>query len=671
MKLDEISVTATREERPTLDVPQAIAVIGKERLESSAVFNVKDAIVGTPGVLIDTKNGGYDARLIIRGAGLRANYGIREVMFLRDGVPLTDPDSLTRLDWVDTQDIQRIEISKGPGNLYSPGSAGGAIQIFSRSVFDPGPDGGSLSRGSFERWNLHLRTSARTDRLAMALSATVRSDENGWRTWNRFDSKQVSFKQGFVLSETGTLESEIAYTEANIQLPGSMNAELYQRFKDTGRQEGASEPWKHSGRYSRILFANAKVEQTFGNTVIKPRVYYSWWTHRHPVTGAINVTQNGTNVLGTDLESQTRHQRGWWKGTFVAGVTFKAQWNNDVRKYQYRDVQTANNRIVATLSDTRGDLMQQGSHQNILGGVFLQESWQPVPWLLFDIGGRLDRTRFVLENDELTAYNYSTGSYGPGAGQERVRRSLWLPAPKAGLTFKLNDKLSVYGSAAQAYQVPTESELTYNRQLDAARSTSYEIGVKTRSRYLTADLCGYLTYVKDEIVSFRQNGITVYENAGSTNKKGLEAAATLRFPYGAELGFAYSYNDFRYDKFVEQAGQAPADRSGNRLPYAPKHQGSLFALWRHPWGLQLRIQSDTWGSYYLDNANSEKYDGYAWLTGLSAKWVRGQHTVGFEAQNVFDQRYAMEVTKDTSGKVLYSAGLPRTLLATYQFRRGP
>jgi hypothetical protein len=53
----------------TLDVPQAIAVIGKDRLDNTAVFNVKDAIVGTPGVLIDTKNGGYDARLIIHGAG--------------------------------------------------------------------------------------------------------------------------------------------------------------------------------------------------------------------------------------------------------------------------------------------------------------------------------------------------------------------------------------------------------------------------------------------------------------------------------------------------------------------------------------------------------------------------------------------------------------------------
>jgi len=88
-RLDEVSVTATREARVTAEVPQAIAVVGKEAMEEKKMFNVKEALQGIPGVLIDSKNGGFDARLIIRGAGLKAAYGIREIMVLRDGVPLT------------------------------------------------------------------------------------------------------------------------------------------------------------------------------------------------------------------------------------------------------------------------------------------------------------------------------------------------------------------------------------------------------------------------------------------------------------------------------------------------------------------------------------------------------------------------------------------------------
>ena len=135
-QIDTISVTATREERATKEVPASISVIDEERIEDSRMFNITDALSGVPGVQINTKNGGYDARLIIRGAGLKARYGIREIMMLRDGVPLTDPDSFTRLDFIDTQDIERVEVTKGPGHIYALGSAGGTIQIISKSVFD-------------------------------------------------------------------------------------------------------------------------------------------------------------------------------------------------------------------------------------------------------------------------------------------------------------------------------------------------------------------------------------------------------------------------------------------------------------------------------------------------------------------------------------------------------
>lgn len=130
-ELDPVSITATRTERATKNVPAAIAVIGEKRLDTTRQFNLSEPLNEVPGVLMKSGNGGYDARLIILGAGLKANYGIREIMLLRDGVPITDPDSFTRLDFLDTQDIERVEISKGPGNLYAAGSSGGTVQIIS------------------------------------------------------------------------------------------------------------------------------------------------------------------------------------------------------------------------------------------------------------------------------------------------------------------------------------------------------------------------------------------------------------------------------------------------------------------------------------------------------------------------------------------------------------
>ncbi|PUB91875.1 MAG: TonB-dependent receptor, partial [gamma proteobacterium symbiont of Ctena orbiculata] len=105
-KYDIISVTASRVERRTQDVAGSIDVIDAERIESEKMFNIKDAIQGSPGVLINSKNSAYDSRLIIRGAGQKANYGVREIMVIRDGVPMTDPDSFSRFDFIDTQDIE-------------------------------------------------------------------------------------------------------------------------------------------------------------------------------------------------------------------------------------------------------------------------------------------------------------------------------------------------------------------------------------------------------------------------------------------------------------------------------------------------------------------------------------------------------------------------------------
>ncbi|TNG03259.1 MAG: hypothetical protein EP297_00435, partial [Gammaproteobacteria bacterium] len=42
--LDSVSVTATRTERETKDVPAAISVIDEERIEKARMFNITDAL---------------------------------------------------------------------------------------------------------------------------------------------------------------------------------------------------------------------------------------------------------------------------------------------------------------------------------------------------------------------------------------------------------------------------------------------------------------------------------------------------------------------------------------------------------------------------------------------------------------------------------------------------
>lgn len=137
MDLDEVVVTATRTERTTEETPAGISVVTKEEINDTRMFGLKEALTGLPGVQSESKNGGYDARLIIRGAGLKARYGVREIMILLDGVPITDPDGMSRLDFVDSQMVDRIDVVKGPNStLYGANAAGGVINIITKSLFE-------------------------------------------------------------------------------------------------------------------------------------------------------------------------------------------------------------------------------------------------------------------------------------------------------------------------------------------------------------------------------------------------------------------------------------------------------------------------------------------------------------------------------------------------------
>ncbi len=666
--IDRVSITATREARATAEVPQAIAVVDKEALAEKKMFNVKEALQDIPGVLIDSKNGGFDARLIIRGAGLKAAYGIREIMVLRDGVPLSDPDSFTRLDFVDTQDIERIEVAKGPGNLFAAGSSGGAIQIISRSVFDATANNFKIGLGNGGTQNYHLRYGGKiSEDQALAVTATYRQMDNDWRTWNQFDTSQLSLKHGLMLNSNDVLESELAYSESNMQLPGAMDANLFSQFQRSGKQTDTSEPWKNSGRYSKVWLFNTKLEMQRGDFTFKPRIYYNTWYHYHPVTGIINETASWVSNIGADIEGQLRHQNG----TLVGGLTLRQERAPDSRKFQYRDVsKLATGRITATLTDQKGALAEIDDANTLLTGLYVQESWRPTDRWIIDIGTRYDVVRFDDRNTQLWQYDYANGKYIAGAGQTSLNKTFNLPAPKLAASYKLSDAFHVYAMLAQAGQIPSSSEMSNNHGLNAPIARNQEIGIKGRGRDWQLDGSIYTAQVRDEIVQQNNGGVTDYLNAGKTNKKGLELSGNIRVGSGWEIGGHYGYADYRYGEFTEPvrvgAVTRNIDRAGNALPFVPRHQYGVFVGWKAN-GWRARLVANTWGEYWLDNANSEKYAGWEWVTNLSVGYEWAKHSLTLNAENLFDKRYAFEVKKDTAGKVTYTAAAPRSIALTYRY----
>lgn len=675
--LEQMSVTATKIETATKEVTQSIAVVDDKTIEDKNILNIQQAIENIPGVIAESSSNSPSPKLIIRGAGLKARYGVREIMVVKDGVPMTDPDSFTRFDYIDMQDVSSIEVQKGPGSINAANATGGVIQLITKSVFDDSVNRFKVGIGNDGQKNLNLKLShALGEQDYTSLSFSSRKVDNNWRDNNDFDSTQLSLKYGHIFDDDSTIESEFAYTKSNMNLPAKMTALEFEEFKQTGKQYDTSYQWQHSARDSEIYSLNTKYEKEFGNFTFKPRVYFNTWDYFHPVTGMINVS-NDNNVFGTDLELNNTHKLFSNDASFVTGVTWKKDKTNDAKKYTYRDLDTTTTTSWAgtvttinnTLSNEIGDLASTEDTDTTLYGIYAMESFKPTQNLSVDISARVDKLDFDISGNEITTYDYSTKSYQSGIGEYSIKKDFTLFSAKVGSSYALNDSTNVYATIAKANQAPTTSELGDNEDLNKTNSINYEIGLKSRTTNLAYDLAIYQNDVKDEIIQILDaNGNSMYDNAGETRKKGIEFNISYNLNRNLQLGGAYAYSNYKFVTFNESVKGSLESRDGNYLPYIPKNQYSLYLAMNLDNGFKSRLTAKSYGSYYMDNANTAKYEGYDLITDLMVGFERDNHNIQLNVNNLFDKYYAMEASKDVYGNESYKAATPRSFMFTYSYK---
>ena len=674
VNLEQMSVTATKIATPTKEVSESISVVDEKTIEDKNMLNVQDALQNVSGVIAASSTNSPSPKLIIRGAGLKASYGVREIMVMKDGVPMTDPDSFTRFDFIDMQDVSSIEVQKGPGSINAVNSTGGVIQLITKSVF--AEDKNSVKVGIGDDGQKNFNTKLRdkvSDNDYISFTLSKREIDNSWRDNNEFDTTQVSLKYGHIFKDDSTIENEIAYTESNLNLPASMTKEEFEIFKQTGEQHNTSSQWQHGARDSKIVSLNTKYEKEAGNITYRPRVYFNHWEHFHPVTGLINdATDN--NIFGTDLEFDWTHKVLAKDSNLVGGVTLKLDKSDDAKKYEYKDVEkNGTGKILKTLSNEKGDLASTEDSSAFLYGTYLMETIKLSDKWKFDVSARVDKLNFDIDGNELKAYNFGTGKYVAGDGLYSLDNSFTLFSTKVGTSYSLTDSTNIYTSVANANQAPTTNELGDNEDLEKSQSINYEVGLKTRTDNYSSDLALFQNYVQDEIIQIKdENGKTVYDNAGETNKKGLEFDTSYNLTNNLQIGGAYTYSHFKFDTFNESVRNGMVtnlvSRDGNYLPFIPQNQYSIFTAYHLANGLKTRLTARTYGSYYMDNANTQKYEGYDLITDLMIGYEKKNHNIQLNVNNLFDKYYAIEASKNTSGVESYKAATPRISMLTYTYK---
>jgi len=683
ISLEEVSVTATKIATPTKDISQSIAVVDEQTIEDKNVLNIQDAIQNIPGVIAESSTNSPNPRIIIRGAGLKARYGVREIMVMKDGVPLTDPDSFTRFDFIDMQDVSSVEVQKGPGSINAANTTGGVIQLITKSVFEESEDRIKIGVGDDGQKNINLKVGGQLGEKDFAsLTFSKRAIDNDWRLHNEFDATQFSLKHGHIFEDESTLETEFSYTESNMNIPATMNAKEFETFKQTGEQGYTDYQWQNSARDSKIFAINTKYEKEIGDFLFKPRFYFNTWDHFHPVTGLINDA-NDNSVYGTDIEFDYNHKAFGKDATLVAGVTYKYDKTDDARKYEYADLEYetvslpyppfSREEIARTTSDVEGDLAQIEDSRTKLYGAYAMETFSPNDEIIIDISTRVDRLDFDISGDEITAYDFATKNYIPGEGLYQIDKTYDLFSAKLGAVYKLTDITNMYASIATGNQAPTGSEIDsaeyYGIDLDKSTSVNYEIGLKTRAAKLFVDMALYQNDVKDEIVQVIYDASDVtYDNAGKTKKKGFELNTVYEVSDILEIGGAYAYSDYKFVDFQEIVRGRPVSRDGNYLPFIPKNKYSLFAALRMENGFKGRVTTRSWGSYYMDTENTQKYEGYDFITDIMIGYEHKAHNIQLNVQNITNEYYATEALRDVYGNDSYKAAPPRSFMVTYSYQ---
>ncbi len=670
-RLEEAVVTATRTERTTTEIPAGVTAVTKQDIANTRMFGMKEALTGISGVQSETKNGGYDSRLIIRGAGLKARYGVREIMVLLDGVPITDPDGLSRFDFVDTQLVERIDVLKGPNStLYGANAAGGVVNIITKNPFEE-TTGVRIGFGGNDSRMFNALYGNKIGSTYFSVSGSRRSTDS-WRQWNKFETNQGNIKVGTLIDERTSVEATVNYSEADIQLPGTLTQLQYEQ----DITQLTSEPWRNSGRFSNALFTSLRMKKELGAVELKPAVYYQKWDHYHPVTGFIN--DGGAKIYGMDVQADLKHDIAGAKALFTAGVSGQMD-DMAGEKYAYGDYQGSGGhsvgRVLYTLSDTRGMLAEIDNDTTTKWGVYAQESLRPSDRWIIDLGVRYDKVEFDMNERKFVDINYGTNTYITLASPSLFDKKLDFDAvtPRLGVVYKLSQAYHAYGNAASGFQTPQSSELAVNPDLTSAKTYNYETGLK--GRFMgghSFDLSLFYIEVKDEIIqSIAPGNVSTYSNAGETRKKGIELSGKVQAANGFFLGGSYTYSSFTFAEFIEPVRTGPTyvyyDRSGKHLAYIPLNQYSIYGFYKHPSGFKVKIDTTTWGEYYVDNANSEKYKGYAYITSALVGYEKQNLDITLDVANVFDRKYAMEVTKSSTGALQYRPGAPLTWMARVSY----
>jgi iron complex outermembrane recepter protein len=575
--LDTVIVTANKREQELRDVAGSVSAYTGEQLQELGAQSLADYITRLPGVVFNDYQPGV-SEIVIRGVAATtyheqgqavAGYYINEIPLSEPGWPIVIPD-------VDTFDLERVEVLRGPqGTLFGSASLGGLVNYIAReadpSAFDAAfqtsvgstRESDDLNYGAKGMVNVPLIA----DKLAIRAVALERRDAG------YVDNLRTAREDSNDLTTTGArLSAVFTPTEAtqaswlSLYQETDLEDQTYVTIPTLTRDTYAPEPHTtemllHSLRLDQDLgFANLTVLGALADK--ESRIVFDYTNSFGPTYLAGNPTigfgdaESDSRNFEVRLGSIGESRLGWLVGAMYL-ESDKDSIDNIGQQgaAAYIDANPAlfNGAPGAVLAP--GDifdryLVNRTDEEVALFGELsfqLSEAWS------LAAGGRLFEAKSENRVSRLPGISYPAGnSFAENKKDDGF-------TPKVTLTFKPHEDLMLYGLYSEGFRVgganPNPPDATgAARAYDSDSVKNYELGVRSTlaDGVLQLDATAFHIDWEDiQVRLFTIPGFFAYvTNAGGAEIDGVEFTGTVNVSRNFEFQTNVSYVDARTSEFV-------------------------------------------------------------------------------------------------------------------------
>lgn len=655
-----ISVTSTREDKPLSEVPASIGVINKESINATKPAHPSEIANQVPGVYINVTGGEGHMTSIRQPTTTSAVY-----LFLEDGIPTRSTGFFNHnaLYEVNVPQSDSIEIIKGPGtSLYGSDAIGGVINVLTAAPPEESESSVNLEAGSYGWYRLLADTGNSDDNSGYIASLNVTSSD-GWR--NDTDYNRVSGNLRFdkFLDNGASLKTIFSVTDVEQQTAGSSRL---------SREDYLNNP---EFNYTPISYRNVEAvristEYEKGDSnqslTITPYVRHNtmallpnWSLSYDPV-----VYETSNDSIGVLVKHRKNLNSG--KSILITG----ADVDYSPGHYIQHKVNATKTGDIYT-SYTVGDI--QYDYDVIFSAIspYVHYEYVVSPAMRITTGVRYDLMQYEYDNKLTTL---STGKHRRPADATVKFNHL---SPKLGMTYQINKNKNVFANYRHAFRAPSNTQLFKQGQavntagLDPVKVDSFEVGLRGKtSGNSDYTISLYMMTKKDDILAYKNpDGTRETVNAGKTSHKGLELGFTKVFTKSVKINFAASYAVHTYEDWKPNS---TTDYSGKEMESASRVITNTKLSYRPDMMPELTLEPE-WvhlGSYWMDQANTQKYAGHD-LLNLRARYDLSKKSSAYaRVMNVTDERYATAASYKAAafGKpesFEYAPGMPLSLYVGY------